>query len=289
MRINRAMLLTFAALSQSVMAAMGGKSAETWIGTEPTLLPLMTALIESQDSLKLTASDSIPRAMADGRLTVAVMSRKWTDEEMSEFYAITGEHPIQLFFSAKATVLLGEKDTPLDAVILPNKNDGERCNYSLYFVKGSEGINPDLLLGHCADKPEFLASHEVEKDAVANLIADNELVKAAVDYSEKHHSSQWADYKEFSVVDDHGRRHAATIETIYSGRYPLATLYYMYVVSEKTLTRNEDAKRVLDWVVTDQYRNLFEERGFIGLPPSLILRNQIKLGLEQPEISQGYK
>jgi hypothetical protein len=63
----------------------------------------------------------------------------------------------------------------------------------------------------------------------------------------------------------------------------------MYVVSEKTLTRNEDAKRILDWVVTDQYRNLFEERGFIGLPPSLILRNQIKLGLEQPEINQGYK
>ncbi|WP_158152044.1 hypothetical protein [Vibrio fluvialis] len=109
MRINRAMLLTLVALSQSVMAAMGGKNAETWIGTEPTLLPLMTALVESQDSLKLTASDSIPRAMADGSLKVAVMSRKWTDEEMSEFYAITGEHPIQLFFSAKATVLLGKK------------------------------------------------------------------------------------------------------------------------------------------------------------------------------------
>ncbi|NAZ71970.1 hypothetical protein GL180_19525 [Vibrio toranzoniae] len=75
-----------------------------------------------------------------------------------------------------------------------------------------------------------------------------------------------------------------------SARYPLATVYYMYLnipAHRKGLTEQE--KFFVGLTLSEEHQGVLNQYGFISLPPEAIQRNKVRLSLEEPAIEGGYK
>ncbi|EOF1292609.1 hypothetical protein SFX37_004797, partial [Salmonella enterica subsp. enterica serovar Kentucky] len=75
-----------------------------------------------------------------------------------------------------------------------------------------------------------------------------------------------------------------------SGRYPLASVYYLYLDLSPNHPQVTEAEKVVrDLALTNEHQATLNQYGFISLPEEAIHRNQVALGLATPIIEGGYK
>ncbi len=284
MKINRQISLTLLLFPCAVFATDDKQQSVPDVGVEASLLPLVNTITKSSaDAFTYFPSENIPKDMLEGRTQIAIMSRKWTDEEVSMFYQSKGYRPTQLFFMADAMVMINNKQSSVNTISFDALEKSNHCISNLYVLENSSSLD-NMNTFTCQNEPVFLEQQQL-KDRLDNDI----LSKAYIKYAEANYSNEWDDYKTLAIKNSDSENYAPSIEHIYSGRYPLAKVYYLYLDKYQSMSDSVKGSKLLELVTTEQDESAIRDNGYIDLPLPLIERNRVKLGLQEASVPNGYK
>ncbi|HCG7217286.1 TPA: hypothetical protein NJ354_000448 [Vibrio parahaemolyticus] len=284
MKINRQISLTLLLFPCSVFATDDKQQSVLDVGVEASLLPLVKTLTKpSGDAFTYFPSENIPQDMLEGKTQIAIMSRKWTDEEVSMFYQSKGYRPTQLFFMADAMVMINNKKSSVNTISFDSLEKRNHCISNLYVLENASSLD-DMNTFTCQNEPVFLEQQQL-KDRLDNDISS----KAYIKYAEANYSNDWDDYKTLSIKNSNNETYAPSIEHIYSGRYPLSKVYYLYLDKYQSMSDSVKDSKLLELVTTEQDESAIRDSGYIELPLPLIERNRVKLGLQDASVPNGYK
>ncbi|TVU65840.1 phosphate ABC transporter substrate-binding protein [Vibrio atlanticus] len=281
------------------------------VAIEPNMQGLVEDLLKSQEiDLEILLSDSVPEQMIMQRSRVGITSKKWTDKEMARFDMRYGYRPTELMFTADVIAILANENNPATSISVAELIDVFGCSSDPKHpkwtpssdVRDGESLDTHMLpfaidhnlQGHttfsnwveCGTDGEY-ANTQFLAD-LPDLINKIEDEDAAIGYTV--YSDKISDVKWLSVVDNLGVNYDLNKETILSGRYPLATVYYMYLnipAHRKDFTEQE--KFFVGLTLSEEHQGVLNQYGFISLPPEAIQRNKVRLSLEEPAIEGGYK
>ena len=284
MKINRQISLTLLLFPCAVFATDDKQQSVPDVGVEASLLPLVKTLTKpSGDAFTYFTSENIPKDMLEGKTQIAIMSRKWTDEEVSTFYQSKGYRPTQLFFMADAMVVINNKQSSVNTISFDALEKSNHCISNLYVLKNASSLD-DMNRFTCQNESVFLEQQQL-KDRLDNDISS----KAYIKYAEANYSNDWDDYKTLAIKNGDSETYAPTIEYIYSGRYPLAKVYYLYLDKYQTMSDGVKGSKLIKLATTEQDESAIRDDGYIDLPLPLIERNRVKLGLQEASVPNGYK
>ena len=281
------------------------------VAIEPNMQGLVEDLLKSQEiDLELLLSDSVPEQMIMQRSRVGITSKKWTDKEMARFDMRYGYRPTELMFTADVIAILANENNPATSVTVAELIDVFGCSNELKHpkwkpssdIRDGESLDTHMLpfaidhnlQGHttfsswveCGTNGEYANTQFLA--GLPELVNKIEGEEAAIGYTV--YSDQISDVKWLSVVDNLGVNYDLNKETILSGRYPLATVYYMYLnipAHRKGFTEQE--KFFIGLTLSQDHQAVLNRYGFISLPQEAIQRNKVRLSLEEPAIEGGYK
>jgi phosphate transport system substrate-binding protein len=275
------------------------------VAVESNLVPLMKALIEARElDIDVLASDDIAASLTKDNLLLGISSRKWQDEEVAKFTHLRGYKPTELFFTADVIAIIANQDNPAKAVTLSELKDVFGCNQQLKVTRwrDSQGAEQGVmvpfaidnqLIGHetfakwvACDNAEFATTNFViDKPAMLSEIAAE---SDAIGYSV--YTDDLNDQKLLNVINNFGESYDVNKETILSGRYPLASVYYMYLDLPPNREHfNQQEEYFIGLTLSDEQKPTLNQFGFISLPPEAIQRNKVRLQLAEPMIEGGYK
>ena len=90
-----------------------------------------------------------------------------------------------------------------------------------------------------------------------------------------------------AIKDFGGKEIPARLDTVFSGEYPLSTVYYLQVAP--FALDNESIKLYMDYLLDENTQSLLQEKGFARLPEQIILRNKVKMNQVKPVFANGYR
>lgn len=283
--------------------AVDPQAGQNVVAIEPHLQPLMSALVEDKAIVYLSRDD-VPEAMITRQARIGISSQRWTDQQIARFELSKGYRPTELFFSADVVALLVNEDNPVKAISIEEVQRVFGCHAQPDYVHWSQWKSePAPYMAAFGIDGEFDMHREFNQwitckantYAATQLLADDESLKAklaatpeAISYVT--YSDRWRDYPKLSIIDKRGDTYDLNKETILSGRYPLASVYYLYLDLSPNHPQVTEAEKVVrDLALTNEHQATLNQYGFISLPEEAIHRNQVALGLATPIIEGGYK
>ncbi|WP_305811278.1 PstS family phosphate ABC transporter substrate-binding protein [Photobacterium leiognathi] len=268
---------------------------------------LSTATLNNQ--LLTEQSNDIQKVMIEDGVKIGISSRRWLDSEVAVFKDKYGYKPTELYFTSDAVAILVNEDNPIKSISINALADIFGCKSSLEPVQW-QSVNPILanhseltqvqaysvngdLLAH-RNFTKMITCYNGQKTATKALNSRKDLLDTiedkenAIGYTV--YQSQDKDIKRIDIIDKEGETFGLDHETILSGRYPLANVYYMYLNLEPTNSSlSSQQTDFVNYVMTAEAQQTLVKNGFIGLPPAAIERNKVVLKQQQPEIQGGYK
>ncbi len=268
---------------------------------------LSTATLD--EHLNTVLSSDVQHAMIKEGANVGISSRRWLDSEVAVFKSKYGYKPTELYFTSDAVAILVNKDNPIQSISINALADIFGCQSSLIPIQW-QSVSPVLVnnteltqvnaysvngdLSAHRNFTKMITCYDGQKTATKSLNNREDLIDTieskenAIGYTV--YKSQDKDIKRIDIIDKNGEIFGLDHETILSGRYPLANVYYMYLNLEPTnRSLSPQQTAFVNYVMTSEAQTTFENSGFIGLPPAAIERNQVVLKQQQPEIQGGYK
>ncbi|WP_318511372.1 PstS family phosphate ABC transporter substrate-binding protein [Photobacterium leiognathi] len=268
---------------------------------------LSTATLNNQ--LLTEQSNDIQKVMIEDGVKIGISSRRWLDSEVAVFKDKYGYKPTELYFTSDAVAILINEDNPIKSISINALADIFGCKSSLEPVQW-QSVNP-ILANHSEltqvqaysvngdlsahrNFTKMITCYDGQKTATKSLSNRDDLIDTieskenAIGYTV--YQSQDKDIKRIDIIDKNGESFGLDHETILSGRYPLANVYYMYLNLEPTNSSlSSQQTDFVNYVMTREAQQTLVKNGFIGLPPAAIERNKVVLKQQQPEIQGGYK
>ncbi|WP_318492475.1 PstS family phosphate ABC transporter substrate-binding protein [Photobacterium leiognathi] len=268
---------------------------------------LSTATLNNQ--LLTEQSNDIQKVMIEDGVKIGISSRRWLDSEVAVFKDKYGYKPTELYFTSDAVAILINEDNPIKSISINALADIFGCKSSLEPVQW-QSVNP-ILANHSEltqvqaysvngdlsahrNFTKMITCYDGQKTATKSLSNRDDLIDTieskenAIGYTV--YQSQDKDIKRIDIIDKNGESFGLDHETILSGRYPLANVYYMYLNLEPTNSSlSSQQTDFVNYVMTPEAQQTLVKNGFIGLPPAAIERNKVVLKQQQPEIQGGYK
>ncbi|WP_305403405.1 PstS family phosphate ABC transporter substrate-binding protein [Photobacterium leiognathi] len=268
---------------------------------------LSTATLNNQ--LLTEQSNDIQKVMIEDGVKIGISSRRWLDSEVAVFKDKYGYKPTELYFTSDAVAILVNEDNPIKSISINALADIFGCKSSLEPVQW-QSVNP-ILANHSElaqvqaysvngdlsahrNFTKMITCYDGQKTAIKSLSNRDDLIDTieskenAIGYTV--YQSQDKDIKRIDIIDKNGESFGLDHETILSGRYPLANVYYMYLNLEPTNSSlSSQQTDFVNYVMTPEAQQTLVKNGFIGLPPAAIERNKVVLKQQQPEIQGGYK
>ncbi|WP_318488837.1 PstS family phosphate ABC transporter substrate-binding protein [Photobacterium leiognathi] len=268
---------------------------------------LSTATLNNQ--LLTEQSNDIQKVMIEDGVKIGISSRRWLDSEVAVFKDKYGYKPTELYFTSDAVAILVNEDNPIKSISINALADIFGCKSSLKPVQW-QSVNP-ILANHSElaqvqaysvngdlsahrNFTKMITCYDGQKTATKSLNNRDDLIDTieskenAIGYTV--YQSQDKDIKRIDIIDKNGESFGLDHETILSGRYPLANVYYMYLNLEPTKSSlSSQQTDFVNYVMTPEAQQTLVKNGFIGLPPAAIERNKVILKQQQPEIQGGYK
>ncbi|WP_318421329.1 PstS family phosphate ABC transporter substrate-binding protein [Photobacterium leiognathi] len=268
---------------------------------------LSTATLNNQ--LRTEQSNDIQKVMIEDGVKIGISSRRWLDSEVAVFKDKYGYKPTELYFTSDAVAILVNEDNPIKSISINALADIFGCKSSLEPVQW-QSVNP-ILANHSElaqvqaysvngdlsahrNFTKMITCYDGQKTATKSLSNRDDLIDTieskenAIGYTV--YQSQDKDIKRIDIIDKNGESFGLDHETILSGRYPLANVYYMYLNLEPTNSSlSSQQTDFVNYVMTPEAQQTLVKNGFIGLPPAAIERNKVVLKQQQPEIQGGYK
>ncbi|WP_318467643.1 PstS family phosphate ABC transporter substrate-binding protein [Photobacterium leiognathi] len=268
---------------------------------------LSTATLNNQ--LLTEQSNDIQKVMIEDGVKIGISSRRWLDSEVAVFKDKYGYKPTELYFTSDAVAILVNEDNPIKSISINALADIFGCKSSLEPVQW-QSVNP-ILANHSElaqvqaysvngdlsahrNFTKMITCYDGQKTATKSLSNRDDLIDTieskenAIGYTV--YQSQDKDIKRIDIIDKNGESFGLDHETILSGRYPLANVYYMYLNLEPTNSSlSSQQTDFVNYVMTPEAQQTLIKNGFIGLPPAAIERNKVVLKQQQPEIQGGYK
>ncbi|MFM2590115.1 PstS family phosphate ABC transporter substrate-binding protein [Vibrio sp. TBV020] len=296
-------ILGFALFSSQVFAE--SEAQKELVGVDSHLVPLLKELVvDLEEPPEIQALNNIPGAMINREIRVGISSRKWTDFEVAQFELETGYRPTELYFTADVVAFLANVDNPNNALPIDVIRSVFGCQETLTPVRWAEWGSEDSpvlqpfavdggLKFHkkftewttCKEGTYVSTQFVVDEKALISKLDGEKASVAYVTYVDR-----FDQYKLLSVTDDRGVTYDLNKETILSGRYPLSSVYYMYLdypPHRDYLT--DDEKKFIGLALDTSIKETLNDFGFISLPEEAIRRNKVRLGLEKPIVEGGYK
>ncbi|WP_318495399.1 PstS family phosphate ABC transporter substrate-binding protein [Photobacterium leiognathi] len=268
---------------------------------------LSTATLNNQ--LLTEQSNDIQKVMIEDGVKIGISSRRWLDSEVAVFKDKYGYKPTELYFTSDAVAILVNEDNPIKSISINALADIFGCKSSLEPVQW-QSVNP-ILANHSEltqvqaysvngdlsahrNFTKMITCYDGQKTVTKSLSNRDDLIDTieskenAIGYTV--YQSQDKDIKRIDIIDKNGESFGLDHETILSGRYPLANVYYMYLNLEPTNSSlSSQQTDFVNYVMTPEAQQTLVKNGFIGLPPAAIERNKVVLKQQQPEIQGGYK
>ncbi|WP_318473540.1 PstS family phosphate ABC transporter substrate-binding protein [Photobacterium leiognathi] len=268
---------------------------------------LSTATLNNQ--LLTEQSNNIQKVMIEDGVKIGISSRRWLDSEVAVFKDKYGYKPTELYFTSDAVAILVNEDNPIKSISINALADIFGCKSSLEPVQW-QSVNP-ILANHSEltqvqaysvngdlsahrNFTKMITCYDGQKTATKSLSNRDDLIDTieskenAIGYTV--YQSQDKDIKRIDIIDKNGESFGLDHETILSGRYPLANVYYMYLNLEPTNSSlSSQQTDFVNYVMTPEAQQTLVKNGFIGLPPAAIERNKVVLKQQEPEIQGGYK
>ncbi|WP_318462573.1 PstS family phosphate ABC transporter substrate-binding protein [Photobacterium leiognathi] len=268
---------------------------------------LSTATLNNQ--LLTEQSNDIQKVMIEDGVKIGISSRRWLDSEVAVFKDKYGYKPTELYLTSDAVAILVNEDNPIKSISINALADIFGCKSSLEPVQW-QSVNP-ILANHSElaqvqaysvngdlsahrNFTKMITCYDGQKTATKSLSNRDDLIDTieskenAIGYTV--YQSQDKDIKRIDIIDKNGESFGLDHETILSGRYPLANVYYMYLNLEPTNSSlSSQQTDFVNYVMTPEAQQTLVKNGFIGLPPAAIERNKVVLKQQQPEIQGGYK
>ncbi|WP_422767362.1 PstS family phosphate ABC transporter substrate-binding protein [Photobacterium leiognathi subsp. mandapamensis] len=268
---------------------------------------LSTATLNNQ--LLTEQSNDIQKVMIEDGVKIGISSRRWLDSEVAVFKDKYGYKPTELYFTSDAVAILVNEDNPIKSISINALADIFGCKSSLEPVQW-QSVNP-ILANHSElaqvqaysvngdlsahrNFTKMITCYDGQKTATKSLSNRDDLIDTieskenTIGYTV--YQSQDKDIKRIDIIDKNGESFGLDHETILSGRYPLANVYYMYLNLEPTNSSlSSQQTDFVNYVMTPEAQQTLVKNGFIGLPPAAIERNKVVLKQQQPEIQGGYK
>jgi phosphate transport system substrate-binding protein len=275
------------------------------VAVEANLVPLIEALIQARKlDIDVLASEDIATSLTKDNLLLGISSRKWQDDEVAKFTHLRGYKPTELFFTADVIAIIANQDNPIQAVTLAQLKDVFGCNQQLNVTRWRDSQGTELgvmvpfaidnqLIGHdtfakwvTCDNAEFATTNFViDKPA---LLSEISAQSDAIGYTV--YTDDLNDQNLLNVINNFGESYDVNKETILSGRYPLASVYYMYLDLPPNREHfNQQEEYFISLTLSDAQKPTLNQFGFISLPPEAIQRNKVRLRLAEPMIEGGYK
>ncbi|WP_156980955.1 PstS family phosphate ABC transporter substrate-binding protein [Vibrio galatheae] len=294
------------ALPLGFVASLHAEEPVSAIAVDSHMVELVNALTDGKfPRLDILSREDVQAAMLNREVRVGISARRWTDLEVAQFEKQTGYRPTELYFTAGVVAIIANNDNPNHAISLDKLRSVFGCHQDLLPARWSQwgesnetplmlpfAIDEGLKLHHkfhqwvtCREGTYASTQFVVDGAALEEALDDSEAALGYVTYSKR-----WEGFKTLSIIDDRGEIFDVNKETILSGRYPLSSVYYLYIdlpPHRNYLTDSE--KKIVGMVLNDDNREIFNEYGFISLPSQAILRNYVKLGLQEPRVEHGYK
>lgn len=299
-------------LPLALFASSAYADSSKTIAVENELNTVVNELISTatlSNHLLTEQSNDIQKVMIEDGVKIGISSRRWLDSEVAVFKDKYGYKPTELYFTSDAIAILVNEDNPIKSISINALADIFGCQSSLKSIQWQTvspvlANNTELAQVHAYSVNGDLSAHrnftkmitcyDGQKTATKSLNSREDLIDTieskenAIGYTV--YQSQDKDIKRIDIIDKNGESFGLDHETILSGRYPLANVYYMYLNLEPTnnsLSPQQTA--FVNYVMTPEAQQTLTNNGFINLPAAAITRNKVVLKQQQPEIQGGYK
>ncbi len=302
---KRGYFLLMGSMLVHVSALASSESPDSVVAVEPNLVPLMNALIEEKQlDIRVVSSEDVPFSITNQRLKMGISSKKWQDREIAQFHQKFGYKPTELYFTADVIAILSNEERSGQNITLAEVKKIFGCNPTPEVIRwtNSDGSAGDPLVPFAIDKQ--LVMHEEFSSWVAcdersyvstQFLPDQEALESKLNSQDGAigyvvYTDQFESSHPLKIIDDLGESYDVNKETILSGRYPLASVYYMYLnLPPNREYFNEQEEFFVGLTLSEKSKDVLNQFGFISLPIEAIHRNRIRLRLEQPLIEGGYK
>ncbi|MDO6685982.1 MULTISPECIES: PstS family phosphate ABC transporter substrate-binding protein [unclassified Agarivorans] len=281
--------------------------AQQRILVEHELVEPMIELIKSAElaeQLGIIKTTTVSQSFIEGKGRVGISSQRWLDSDMAEFVKRYGYQPIELFFSSDAAAILVHRDNPINAIDMASLEQIFACQTE------ATTLNWNTINTSYANSPiqRYAVSEELDqhrkfnelvacsdgKQNAATQVSTSQLLSTldkqidAIAYTLYQNNFDQA--KALQLIDKQGDYFDLNHETILSGRYPLANVYYMYLnVAPNGNYSHSSYRQFVQYVQTDDAQQRMLKYGFIPLPEEALHRNLVTLQQTSPEIAGGYK
>ncbi|MGY5450185.1 substrate-binding domain-containing protein [Agarivorans sp. MS3-6] len=276
---------------------------------EPELVEPVIRLIKQANiapHLGIIKTATVAQHFIEGKGQIGISSQRWLDSEMASFTQRYGYQPTELFFSSDAAAIMVHPDNPLNAIDMQTLGKVFSCrnselNYHWHdlVVSLSEDlgqVKPFAVTNELAQHRQFseLVACDNGADSNAVQLSRSQLSEtlnsqpAAIAYTL--YASDYQGAKALQLIDKQGEYFDLNHQTILSGRYPLANVYYLYLNLPPQGHYSHPAyKQFIQYAQTEDAQQVLSQFGFIPLPEEALHRNLVTLGQISPEISGGYK
>ncbi|EHK9546811.1 phosphate ABC transporter substrate-binding protein [Vibrio alginolyticus] len=276
-------VLPFLALTSCLISplAFSDSEARTSIFVEPEILETIETLIDEPSvNVALASQSGGFNDMLNDGTSIAITSKKWSDENISRFQRERGHRPTRLFLMANTIVVINSQKSTVDSFSV---SELKRCDANTYAFGDMRLSNPDVSSNGCQSSIQML-----DEDRLKRALSDDLSAKAYMRYSDFKYSEQWSSYKALSV---HHNDDSCSLSTdcIYSLRYPFSVVYYVYINKQFDTNQKIKKSKLFELLTTDNNTQQVRNAGFIPLPKALIKINRVKLGLDEPVVLNGYK
>jgi len=278
------------------------------VAVESNINPLIQELIQAKElELSTLSTANIAESMISRSAKVGISSRKWTDIEMARFNQRYGYRPTELLFTADVVAIIANEDNFADSITLAELRGVFGCSSQPELLRWAKhgdtndevpaymlpfAVDQDLTMHRkfsswitCKEGEYVNTQYLATTDDLLEKVDSEESAIGYAVYSEQIEETKW-----LSVVDDMGVTYDVNKETILSGRYPIANVYYMYLdLPPYRDTFTEQEKFFIGLTLSQEHQDVFNQYGFISLPEEAIHRNKVRLSLADPIIEGGYK
>ncbi|MBD8511088.1 phosphate ABC transporter substrate-binding protein [Photobacterium sp. CAU 1568] len=299
-------LMTHTLIAAGIMLATG--SVQAAVAVEKELNEMVKELANAQNTpVQLIEKGDIQAAMIADEARLGISSRKWLDSEIALFENTFGYRPVQIFFTYDAVSILVNKDNPVRAMSmgqlkqifgcqdtpqkldwrqLPDHQNDDFSEAVPYAVSGELDTHLNFSkLVDCGSEQylatQFLRSHDEMNDKIRSDIN-------AIGYSVLPELPD--ELKRIAILDDRGKAFTIDPETVLSGRYPLANVYFLSLnIPPKQQGLTSEQQVLVDLTLDQENQSIIEKHGFLPLPAEAVHRNQVKLKQVLPMVVGGYK
>lgn len=300
------LMMTHTLIATGIMLA--SCSVYAAVAVEKELNVMVNELANAKNTpVQLIEKGDIQAAMIANEASLGISSRKWLDSEIALFENKFGYRPVQIFFTYDAVSILVNKDNPVRAMSMgqlkqifgcqdtPQKLDWRQLpdhqndDFSAavpYAVSGELDTHLNFSkLVDCGSEQylatQFLSSHDEMNDKIRSDIN-------AIGYSVLPDLPD--ELKRIAILDDRGKAFTIDPETVLSGRYPLANVYFLSLnIPPKQQGLTSEQQLLVDLTLDQQNQSIIEKHGFLPLPAEAVRRNQVKLKQVLPMVVGGYK